>query len=330
MIDDGSPDATARRGRGTARRRPAALQPRHRRRRADRASSYALEHGYVIAVRLDGDGQHDPPSSRSCSPRSTRRGRHRPGLALRPARRLPAAARASDRHHWFARSLGPHRPARHGPDLRASRRRTAAGPRSSPLDYPRDYPEVEATVLVHKQRLRLVEVPVQMREREHGVSSIAVAALALLHAQGDARTARRRWWTVRRSGGGAGSRDSRQDLDRRVDRVAPAAPRRARADPRAAPEGALRAAVARTGLVLLVLSAWRGGLNTIAGWLGVAPTRRRSCSPSRPCSSSRAPPLLDGAVALDRQTCCSRSGVALLDERLRRLEDAPPRTDASR
>ena len=24
-----------------------------------------------------------------------------------------------------------------------------------------------------------------------------------------------------------------------------------------------------TGLVLLVLSAWRGGLNTIAGWLGV-------------------------------------------------------------
>ena len=25
-----------------------------------------------------------------------------------------------------------------------------------------------------------------------------------------------------------------------------------------------------TGLVLLVLSAWRGGLNTIAGWLGVA------------------------------------------------------------
>ncbi len=25
-----------------------------------------------------------------------------------------------------------------------------------------------------------------------------------------------------------------------------------------------------TGLVLLVLSAWRGGLNTIAGWLGVS------------------------------------------------------------
>ena len=33
---------------------------------------------------------------------------------------------------------------------------------------------------------------------------------------------------------------------------------------------ALRAALAATGVVLLVLSAWRGGLNTIAGWFGVA------------------------------------------------------------
>ncbi len=39
-------------------------------------------------------------------------------------------------------------------------------------DYPNDYPEVEATLLVYKHRLRLVEVPVRMREREHGESSI--------------------------------------------------------------------------------------------------------------------------------------------------------------
>jgi hypothetical protein len=39
-------------------------------------------------------------------------------------------------------------------------------------DYPNDYPEVEATVLVFKHRLRLQEVPVRMREREHGQSSI--------------------------------------------------------------------------------------------------------------------------------------------------------------
>ena len=39
-------------------------------------------------------------------------------------------------------------------------------------DYPHDYPEVEATVLLLKHRLRMPEVPVEMRERETGASSI--------------------------------------------------------------------------------------------------------------------------------------------------------------
>jgi len=39
-------------------------------------------------------------------------------------------------------------------------------------DYPHDYPEVEATVLVFRHRLRMVEVPVAMRQRETGRSSI--------------------------------------------------------------------------------------------------------------------------------------------------------------
>ena len=39
-------------------------------------------------------------------------------------------------------------------------------------DYPHDYPEVEAIVMVSKHRLRLVEVPVSMRERVAGDSSI--------------------------------------------------------------------------------------------------------------------------------------------------------------
>jgi len=38
--------------------------------------------------------------------------------------------------------------------------------------YPEDYPEVEALVLLHKKRLRMVEVPVGMRERTGGRSSI--------------------------------------------------------------------------------------------------------------------------------------------------------------
>ena len=39
-------------------------------------------------------------------------------------------------------------------------------------DYPHDYPEVEATVMVFRHRLRLTEVPVSMRERGGGRSSI--------------------------------------------------------------------------------------------------------------------------------------------------------------
>ncbi len=39
-------------------------------------------------------------------------------------------------------------------------------------DYPHDYPEVEATVMVVKHRLRVREVPVRMRERTAGRSSI--------------------------------------------------------------------------------------------------------------------------------------------------------------
>ncbi len=40
-------------------------------------------------------------------------------------------------------------------------------------DYPHDYPEVEATVMLFKHRLRLREVPVAMRRRQAGRSSIS-------------------------------------------------------------------------------------------------------------------------------------------------------------
>jgi len=39
-------------------------------------------------------------------------------------------------------------------------------------DYPRDYPEVEALLLAHVARLRIKEIPVKMRQRSGGSSSI--------------------------------------------------------------------------------------------------------------------------------------------------------------
>ena len=41
--------------------------------------------------------------------------------------------------------------------------------------YPEDYPEAESLVLLHKMNMRMEEVPVTMRERTGGRSSITPA-----------------------------------------------------------------------------------------------------------------------------------------------------------
>ena len=156
---------------------------------------YALEHGYDVAVRLDGDGQHDPselpkllePLSRDEADVVTGSRFRDDGSGYRPplARRLGIS--------WFARLvslLSGQRVTDTTSGFQALNRRGIALFAS---DYPSDYPEVEATVLLLKHRLRLVEVPVRMREREHGASSITFlrslyyavkVTLALLVAMG--------------------------------------------------------------------------------------------------------------------------------------------------
>jgi hypothetical protein len=134
---------------------------------------YALEHGFDVAVRLDGDNQHDPQElagllepvlageadivvgSRFLGP-----GEYRPPFARRVGIRLFARVvsllvrqRVTDTTSGF-QALN-----RRGIALFAA-------------DLPHDYPEVEATVMVFKHRLRLKEVPVHMRERAEGSSSI--------------------------------------------------------------------------------------------------------------------------------------------------------------
>jgi glycosyltransferase involved in cell wall biosynthesis len=156
---------------------------------------FALEHGYDTAVRLDGDGQHDPGDiARLLEP--LERGdadvvtgsrfldgakRYRPPLA----RRLGIT--------WFARLVSLLTRQRVTDTTSGFQALNRKGIALFARDYPSDYPEVEATVLVLKHRLRLVEVPVSMREREHGSSSITFlrsvyyafkVTLALLVAMG--------------------------------------------------------------------------------------------------------------------------------------------------
>jgi glycosyltransferase involved in cell wall biosynthesis len=135
---------------------------------------YALERGYQTAVRLDGDGQHDPaelatllgPIERDEADIVTGSrfvdgsGAYRPPLG----RRIGII--------WFARVVSLLTRQRVTDTTSGFQALNRRGIELFAADYPSDYPEVEATLLVYKHRLRLVEVPVAMRERESGQSSI--------------------------------------------------------------------------------------------------------------------------------------------------------------
>ena len=136
---------------------------------------YALEHGYDVAVRLDGDGQHIPAElPKLLGP--VERGEADIVVGSRFLEggdgeyRPPIARRAGIR--FFARIVSVLVKQRVTDTTSGFQALNLKGIALFAADYPHDYPEVEATVMVVKNRLRLVEVPTAMREREHGTSHI--------------------------------------------------------------------------------------------------------------------------------------------------------------
>jgi glycosyltransferase involved in cell wall biosynthesis len=134
---------------------------------------FAFERGYDIAVQIDGDGQHDPSQLPAIL---------EPVLAgsadLCVGSRF---ASGSGYQSSFARRVGIRLFARVvSAVVRQKVTDTTSGFRAVnrkgialfAADYPHDYPEVEATVMSVKHKLRLQEVPVEMRERGGGASSI--------------------------------------------------------------------------------------------------------------------------------------------------------------
>lgn len=135
---------------------------------------YARDEGFEVAVRLDGDGQHDASEigkllgpigagtadlvigSRFVDPG----GSYRPP----PARRLGIRLFA-----WLVSMLAGQRVTDTTSGFVALSR---AGIDLFAVEYPHDYPEVEATLVALRSGLRLTHVQVQMRERESGASSI--------------------------------------------------------------------------------------------------------------------------------------------------------------
>ena len=140
---------------------------------------YARAHGFELAVQVDADGQHDPAELSALI---------RPVLAGEADFAVGSRFAGTGSYRApFARRLGIRLFA--GTISRITRQRVtdttsgfrAANRRAIELfaeDYPHDYPEVETTVMVVKERLRLIEVPVTMRERAAGRSSITAARSA--------------------------------------------------------------------------------------------------------------------------------------------------------
>jgi glycosyltransferase involved in cell wall biosynthesis len=135
---------------------------------------YAVAGGYERAVRLDGDGQHDPaelpkllgPLERGeadvvvGSRFADGNGSYRPPFMRRVGIRLFA---------WLVSVLSRQRVTDTTSGFQAIDR---AGIELFAERYPHDYPEVEATLVALRSGLRLMQVPVEMRERETGTSSI--------------------------------------------------------------------------------------------------------------------------------------------------------------
>ena len=135
---------------------------------------YARDEGYEIAVRLDGDGQHDASEleklfepirageadlvigSRFVDPD----GSYRPPFARRVGIRVFAG---------LVSLLGGQKVTDTTSGFSAMNR---AGIELFATEYPHDYPEVEATLVALRSGLRLTQVQVEMRERQAGTSSI--------------------------------------------------------------------------------------------------------------------------------------------------------------
>jgi glycosyltransferase involved in cell wall biosynthesis len=138
---------------------------------------YAWEGGYELAVRVDGDAQHDPAQlSRVIAPvlageadivvgsRFAGDAGYQSSATRRIGIRLLAVVvSAIARQRVTDTTSG----------FQALNRRAIG---LFAADYPHDYPEVEGMVMAIRHRLRLTEVPVSMRAREHGRSSIGVWA----------------------------------------------------------------------------------------------------------------------------------------------------------
>jgi glycosyltransferase involved in cell wall biosynthesis len=138
---------------------------------------YAQEHGYDVAVQVDGDGQHNPRDI----PEMLLRLQSDPRLNMVTGSRFLRPGNGGDRSSAtrragigiFSRVVSFVSRQRVTDPTSGFRMIDRKGIELFAREYPHDYPEVEAILLMHSYRLESCEVAVQMRPRITGESAIS-------------------------------------------------------------------------------------------------------------------------------------------------------------
>jgi glycosyltransferase involved in cell wall biosynthesis len=137
--------------------------------------TFALENGYQRLVQVDGDGQHDPSEIAKLEAAMDEDRSLDMVCGSRFLAKIQYAAPISRRTgiHIFAFLLSRIVGQRVTDPTSGFRLYNRRGIALFARDYPHDYPEVEAVLMVHFHRLSMREVPVRMFQRGGGVSSIS-------------------------------------------------------------------------------------------------------------------------------------------------------------
>ena len=174
VVDDGSTDATAAEasaGGATVIRHPfnlgigGAVQSGYK---------YALVNDYDVAAQVDGDGQHKPSYLEEMLHELHTEGEADMVCGSRfrgdPGYKVPIGRRIGNR--IFSVLLTRIVRQKITDPTSGFRMTNRFGIELFARDYPHDYPEVEAILMLHAHRLRIREVPVRMNARGYGRSSI--------------------------------------------------------------------------------------------------------------------------------------------------------------
>lgn len=137
---------------------------------------YALENSYDVAVQVDGDGQHDPKYLSALVDALEKnqadmvigsRFINNEGFQSTFMRRVGIVYFTKLIHLLTGKTITDPTSG-----FRMCNQKVIA---LFAKDYPRDYPEPESIVALLKRNLKVLEVPVQMKERQGGVSSISAS-----------------------------------------------------------------------------------------------------------------------------------------------------------